>query len=72
MSAKKVKKIENKKPMWLSFIDPSDSKNFFVKNVWLFVAFFVPFLLMYGCFAYFKIAPFGDQQILVTDLWHQY
>ena len=41
MSAKKVKKIENKKPMWLSFIDPSDSKNFFVKNVWLFVAFFV-------------------------------
>ncbi|MBQ8539808.1 MAG: YfhO family protein [Ruminococcus sp.] len=72
MSAKKVKKIENKKPMWLSFVDPSDSKNFFVRNVWLFVAFFVPFLLMYGCFAYFEIAPFGKQQILVTDLWHQY
>ncbi len=72
MSAKKVKKIENKKPMWLQIIDPSDSKNFFLRNLWFFVAFLVPFALMYGCFAHAKVAPFGDEQILVTDLWHQY
>ncbi len=72
MSAKKIKKAEKKGAKWLQFIDPSDSKNFFMKNLWFFVAFFVPFLLMYGFFAIAKVSPFGDQQILVTDLWHQY
>lgn len=72
MSAKKVKKIEPKKSIWLQLIDPSDSKNFFLRNLWFFVAFLVPFALMYGCFAFAKVAPFGDEQILVTDLWHQY
>ena len=72
MSAKKVKKIEPKKSIWLQLIDPSDSKNFFLRNLWFFVAFLVPFALMYVCFAFAKVAPFGDEQILVTDLWHQY
>lgn len=72
MSAKKIKKIEKKKSIWLTIVDPSDSPNFFMRNLWLFVAFFVPFLLMYGCFALAKVSPFGDEQILATDLWHQY
>lgn len=72
MADKKIKKIENKKPKWVNIIDPGESKNFFMRNLWLFVAFFVPFLLMYGCFAFAKVSPFGDQQILATDLWHQY
>ena len=72
MSAKKVKTIENKKLTWQRIVDPSDNKNYFLRNLWFFVAFFVPFLIMYGCFAHFKVSPFGDEQILVTDLWHQY
>lgn len=70
MSAKKVKKIE--KNVWGNIVEPDSNSNFFMRNLWFFVAFFVPFLLMYGCFAIAKVSPFGDQQILVTDLWHQY
>ncbi len=72
MSAKKVKKIENKKTVWQNIIDPADSKNFLMRNLWFIVAFFLPFLLMYVCFACAGVEPFGDKQILVTDLWHQY
>ena len=39
---------------------------------WLFLAFFVPFILMFIVFALSKVHPFGDNQILATDLWHQY
>ena len=39
---------------------------------YLFLAFFVPFILMFTAFAIAKVSPFGDNQILVTDLWHQY
>lgn len=72
MTAKKVKKSDNNKLTWQSIIDPSQQTNFFLRNLWLIVAFFVPFLLMYICFAVKGVEPFGDQQILVTDLWHQY
>ena len=41
-------------------------------RLYLFLAFIVPFLIIWGIFAYFEIHPFGDKQILVTDLWHQY
>ncbi len=71
MSAKKVKQIKKKSP-WLNFVEPSKDNKWFMKNLWFIVAFFVPFLLMYVCFALSKVAPFGDQQILATDLWHQY
>ena len=36
------------------------------------LAFFVPFLIMGIAFASYKVYPFGDQQILVTDFWQQY
>ena len=72
MSAKKIKKVEKKGATWLNIIDPSDSKNFFMKNLWFFVAFFVPFILMYIFFAIANVSPYGTEQILVTDLWHQY
>lgn len=72
MAVKKIKKTQNKKLKWVNVIDPSGSENFFMKNLWFFVAFLVPFLLMYICFAFAKVSPFGDQQILATDLWHQY
>ncbi len=72
MGQKKVKKIEKKTSSWQAVIEPPENASFFMRNLWLMLAFFVPFLLIYICFAVLKVSPFGDQQILVTDLWHQY
>ena len=47
-------------------------KAFFSNNLFVIIAFLVPFVLMTTAFAVMKVSPFGDQQILVTDLWHQY
>lgn len=47
-------------------------KAFFSHNLFIIIAFLVPFVLMTTAFAIMKVSPFGDQQILVTDLWHQY
>lgn len=47
-------------------------EGFFKRNIWYILAFFIPFALMYTCFAIMKVSPFGNNQILVTDLWHQY
>ena len=49
-----------------------DDKKGAYKNFFVILSFIVPFLLMYIAFAVHKCQPFGDQQILVTDLWHQY
>ena len=40
--------------------------------VYLFLAFFIPFFLMFIAFKIAGVSPFGTNQILVTDLWHQY
>ena len=45
---------------------------FFSRNIFIILAFSVPFLLMCVAFAIMGCEPFGDKQILVTDLWHQY
>ena len=47
-------------------------KGFLNNNLYIVLAFIIPFLLMYLAYAFHKCQPFGDQQILVTDLWHQY
>ncbi|MEE0869746.1 MAG: YfhO family protein [Ruminococcus sp.] len=47
-------------------------KAFFSNNLFIILAVLVPFVLMTTAFALMKVSPFGDQQILVTDLWHQY
>ncbi|MCR5717756.1 MAG: YfhO family protein [Oscillospiraceae bacterium] len=41
-------------------------------HVWEVLAFVLPFILIGIGFWKQKIHPFGDQQFLVTDLWHQY
>lgn len=41
-------------------------------RIYLFLSFLLPFLIMWYFFYKSKVHPFGDQQILVTDLWHQY
>ncbi len=42
------------------------------RNIYVWLAFLVPFVLMVTAYAIMKVSPFGDKQILVTDNWHQY
>lgn len=41
-------------------------------RAFLILSFLVPFILIWIMFSHFEVHPFGDKQILVTDLWHQY
>ncbi len=41
-------------------------------NGYLFAAFFIPALLMFGCYAVFQIQPFGERSVLALDLNAQY
>ena len=59
-----------KRPGNDSPLDKSSQK--LTAGFYLFLAFFVPFILMFFAFAVAKVSPFGQNQILVTDLWHQY
>ena len=36
------------------------------------VSFLIPFTIMLAAFAVYSIHPFGKNQMLVVDLWHQY
>ena len=47
-------------------------EGFFDRNKYHFLAFFMPFLFLLVAFTIEGCSPFGDRQILVTDLWHQY
>lgn len=47
-------------------------KGFLYKNRYILLSFLVPFVIMTVAFAAMGVSPFGDKQILVTDLWHQY
>ena len=38
-------------------------------SVW---AFIVPFVLMWTAFSVFEVFPFGNNQTMVSDAWHQY
>lgn len=41
-------------------------------RIYLIFSFLLPFIIMWFFFAQNEVHPFGDKQILVTDLWHQY
>ena len=47
-------------------------RDFALRNRFVWLSFLVPFVLMVTAFALMSVSPFGDKQILVTDLWHQY
>ena len=47
-------------------------KDFATRNIFLWLAFLIPFLLMVIAYGVMDVSPFGDKQILVTDNWHQY
>ena len=45
---------------------------FFARNLYVWLAFLIPFVLMVTAYGVMSVSPFGDKQILVTDNWHQY
>lgn len=47
-------------------------EHFFYKNRFILLSFAIPFAIMTIVFAIMKVSPFGEQQILVNDLWQQY
>ncbi|NLD20199.1 MAG: YfhO family protein [Clostridiales bacterium] len=47
-------------------------KGFLIRNKLIFIAFFVPVLLVTLAFAVRGIYPFGEDQIAVIDMYHQY
>lgn len=47
-------------------------ESFLHRHKYLLWSFLIPFLIMGVAFAVAGIAPFGNKQILVVDLWHQY
>lgn len=47
-------------------------KGFLYKNRYILLSFLLPFVVMLVAFGVMGVSPFGDKQILVTDLWHQY
>ena len=65
-SALKAKRLSSTK------IGKVEEGGFFRRNAFIFLSFLTPFVLMCIAFAVMGCEPFGDKQILVTDLWHQY
>lgn len=47
-------------------------KVFFITNKFIFIAFLLPVLLVVLAFAVIGVYPFGDAQIAVIDMYHQY
>ncbi|MDR0914880.1 MAG: YfhO family protein [Oscillospiraceae bacterium] len=47
-------------------------KNWFLRNIYILLAFFFPVLFMVLCYAARGVAPFGNLQTLIIDSWHQY
>lgn len=47
-------------------------REFSSRNIYLWLAFLIPFVLMVTAYGVMEVSPFGDKQILVTDNWHQY
>ena len=71
MAAKAKKKIAPAAPDKLVPVEQSKSERI-TSRLYLGLAFFIPFAMMFVCFAVAGVEPFGTNQILVTDLWHQY
>lgn len=68
MSTKALTK-NAKKQQWK---DATGFKGFVYHNRYILLSFLLPFVIMLVAFGVMAVSPFGDKQILVTDLWHQY
>lgn len=72
ISEKQGKKLRNNSLFYVCEQGESRVGGFFSRNLFILLSFAVPFVLMVIAFAIMGCQPFGDKQILVTDLWHQY
>lgn len=81
MSEQKTSKLPKQKAAYQRSVDravrKAERKDVLEKHpsfVWLWeiLAFILPFLFLGFGFYKIEIYPFGEQQFLVTDLWHQY
>lgn len=70
MSKKKKKNRAGLAPSSVTTIQTLEKQS--KSKKYLVLSFFLPFVLMGVSFALHGVYPFGDQQILVTDLWQQY
>ena len=50
----------------------SKIKNYFKRHKFPIATFFISFIIMLIVFAIIEIAPFGKNQIMIVDSWHQY
>lgn len=50
----------------------AQTKAFFRKNKFVFLSFVIPLILMTYAFICAGLYPFGDNQIMVIDMWHQF
>lgn len=71
MTATAKKRSAGAPPAGQPTLNPSFMEKYGVW-IYLFLAFFIPFILKFLAFKVAGVSPFGTNQILVTDLWHQY
>ncbi len=69
MSTAALEKIASTQHKWEN---KKGFSGFIYKNRYVLLSFFIPFVIMTVAFALMGVSPFGNNQILVTDLWHQY
>lgn len=72
MSAKFKTKITSAPPKNAPTLANNSFMDRFGVWIYLFLAFLIPFILMFFAFKIAGVSPFGTNQILATDLWHQY
>ena len=68
----KILPINKIKKNCIKIIDPEHNTNFFVRNIWFFMAFLIPFSLMVLKLILANVAPFGSRNIVIYDALHQY
>lgn len=69
MSTATLQKLAAKQSKWE---EKTGFLGFIYQNRYILLSFIVPFIIMTVAFAIMEVSPFGEKQILVTDLWHQY
>ena len=68
---KNSKAILNKDKAFYKFYNMKGTQ-FFIKHIFVILAFLIPFLVMLAIFIKNEVYPAGDKQLLIIDFWHQY
>lgn len=68
---KNSKAILNKDKAFYKFYNMKGTQ-FFIRHIFVILAFLIPFLVMLAIFIKNEVYPAGDKQLLIIDFWHQY